>query len=332
LSVFHGGDLAGATQKFGSPASGWVDLSTGINPSPYPIPKLEMELWARLPDRHLLEELKSAAAFAYGVPDTELVIPVSGTQILLQILPRLFDRPYKVRIVGPTYKEHEHCWKQAGHDVVEVPDIFTAEKEGEIVIVVNPNNPTGDIYPPDYLLDLAQKQHEKGGLLIVDGAFMDCTPTKDISKYAGRDGLVILRSFGKFFGLAGLRLGFVLAGGQLGQRLKDGIGPWSVSGPALEIGRRALRDVEWIKSMRKSLVQSTQRLDTNLVDAGLNILGGTSLFRYCDHEDATGMFEHLARCGILVRAFEGQPNCLRFGLPGAEKEWEHLNKVLKTAW
>lgn len=329
MSVFHGGNLAGAAQKFGIPADGWLDLSTGINPTAYPIPELELDLWARLPDFDLLQNLKEAAVFGYGVPSTDLVIPVSGTQTLLQILPRLFTRPKKVRIVGPTYKEHEYCWKQAGHDVLEVPDIFEAENEGDIVIVVNPNNPTGDVYPPDHLLDLAASQHKKGGLLIVDGAFMDCAPTIDISRHAGTDGLVILRSFGKFFGLAGIRLGFVLAGGDLAERLKEGIGPWAVNGPALEIGRRALRDHLWIKSMRETLAQSARRLDDILEKAGIEVIGGTSLFRYCEHLEANFLFEHLGKNGILVRPFEDQPNNFRVGLPGDENQWARLISVLK---
>ena len=331
MSVFHGGNLAGAAQKFGIPADGWVDLSTGINPTAYPIPELEMGLWSRLPDFDLLQDLKEAAVYGYGVPSADLVIPVSGTQTLLQILPRLFVGVRKVRIVGPTYKEHEYCWKQAGHDVLEVPDIFEAESDGDIIIVVNPNNPTGDVYPPDYLLDLAASQHKKGGLLIVDGAFMDCAPTIDISRHAGTDGLVILRSFGKFFGLAGIRLGFVLAGGDLAERLKEGIGPWAVNGPALEIGRRALRDHLWIKSMRGTLAQSARRLDEILENAGIDVIGGTSLFRYCEHPETNHLFEHLGRNGILVRPFEDQPGHFRVGLPGDEKHWARLISILQTS-
>lgn len=329
MSVFHGGNLAGAAQKFGQPAQGWIDLSTGINPTAYPIPDLEMDLWTRLPDQNRVQLLKEAAAFCYAVPHRELVIPVSGTQTLLQILPRLFDGSKVVRIVGPTYKEHEHCWRQAGHDVLEVNDILTAEQDGDIVIVVNPNNPTGDIHQPDYLRKLAQRLHDKGGLLIVDQAFMDCMPELDISRHAGQEGLVILRSFGKFFGLAGLRLGFVLAGGDLGERLRDGMGPWCVNGPALEIGRQALCDDIWITDMRKTLVKSAQRLDQILEKNGVEVLGGTSLFRYCRHQDVKALFEHLGENGILVRTFEDQPDRLRIGLPGAENHWHRLDDVLR---
>ncbi|SCA55228.1 Threonine-phosphate decarboxylase [Candidatus Terasakiella magnetica] len=329
MAVFHGGNLAAAAQRFSVPQEKWVDLSTGINPHPYPIPPLEQDHWGRLPDQKLLQDLKEAAAFYYGVDDPEKVIPVSGTQTLLQILPHLFEKPKKVRIIGPTYKEHAYCWSLAGHDVMEVEDVYDAADEADILIIVNPNNPTGDVYEPDFLLELAAKQHAKGGYLIVDGAFLDCRPSLDISSHAGTDGLIILRSFGKFFGLAGIRLGFVLAGGKLADRLRDGIGPWAVNGPAMEIGKRAFRDVAWIKQTRADLIKATQRLDEILGSASIDVVGGTSLFRYCHHPKAPHIFEGLGKQGVLVRPFEDRAQYLRIGLPGPEKHWAILQESLK---
>ncbi|WP_135077577.1 threonine-phosphate decarboxylase CobD [Terasakiella sp. SH-1] len=328
MAVFHGGNLAAATQQFGVPIEEWVDLSTGINPHPYPIPDLEKDLWGRLPDQHLLQDLKEAAASYYGVDCANKVIPVSGTQTLLQILPHLFEKTKKVRIVGPTYKEHAYCWGLAGHDVKEVPLLSQAEAEGDIVIVVNPNNPTGEIYMPEDLLALAARQHAKGGSLIVDGAFMDCMPDIDLSQHVGCEGLMVLRSFGKFFGLAGIRLGFVLAAGSISQRLKDGIGPWAVNGPAMEIGRCAFRDDVWIEQTRVDLEDAQKRLDMLLQAGGLEVVGGTSLFRYCFHPNAGQVFEQLGKAGILTRPFADQPQHLRIGLPASEQGWSRLKKTL----
>lgn len=330
MAVFHGGNLAGAAQAFGVPSQGWLDLSTGINPAPYPIPDIEKGLWTRLPDQEVLDDLKVAAAQYYGVDDPANVIPVSGTQTLLQIFPHLFEKPKAVRIVGPTYKEHEFCWRLAGHDVREVEDVFDAMSDGEIVIVVNPNNPTGDVHAPDTLVKMADELHQKGGLLIVDAAFSDCTPTLDLSGHVGQPGLVVLRSFGKFFGLAGIRLGFVLASGGLAERLKEGIGPWAVNGPAMEIARHAFRDIHWIKHTRETLARCAFRLDDILSKGGLQVVGGTSLFRYCFHENATGVYEVLAKNGVLVRPFPERPQYLRVGLPGEEKEWQRLNDLMEV--
>lgn len=330
MSVFHGGNLAGATAKFGQPKDGWLDLSTGINPNPYPLPTLNKAVWGRLPDHDLVCALKKAAAHYYGVEDVDCVIPVSGTQTLLQILPHLFAKPSKVRILEPTYKEHAHCWALAGHDVAGVTSLKEAEAQADVIIVVNPNNPTGVVYDAAALAALAERMHAKGGLLIVDGAFSDCTAQADISAHAGLPGLMILRSFGKFFGLAGIRLGFVLAKGQLAERLKEGIGPWAVNGPALEIGRQAFLDDKWIGQTQSHLIEQAQRLDELLRAAGLVIEGGTSLFRFCRSENAQEIYQALGRKGILVRPFTDLPHHLRVGLPAGEDEWNRLEKTLKT--
>ncbi len=330
MAVFHGGNLAAATQEFGYPDDGWLDLSTGINPNGYPIPQMETDLWGRLPDQDLLQALKESAAFYYGVSNANSVIPVSGTQTLLQILPHLFEKPKKVCIVEPTYKEHEFCWALAGHHVQSVPHINDAGDDCDVLIVVNPNNPTGDVLAPDTLLEIAHRQYKKGGLLIVDGAFLDCTPSLDLSHHVGEtEGLIVLRSFGKFFGLAGIRLGFVLAQGKLAERLKDGIGPWAVNGPALEIGRKAMRDVKWIQRTRQELAKSAQRLDQLLEGAGLEVAGGTSLFRFCHHQEAATVYRKLAQNGVLVRPFANLPDKLRFGLPGNESQWQKIQLILE---
>ncbi|WP_417782303.1 threonine-phosphate decarboxylase CobD [Terasakiella pusilla] len=330
MSVFHGGNLAGATEKFGQPKDGWLDLSTGINPNPYPVPTLSNDIWGRLPDHDLVVALKKAAAHYYGVADESCVIPVSGTQTLLQILPHVFVKPSKVRILEPTYKEHAHCWTLAGHDVAGVKTLEEAEAQADIIIVVNPNNPTGAIYDGAALAALAARMFAKGGLLIVDGAFSDCTQQADISAHAGKPGLLILRSFGKFFGLAGIRLGFVLAQGPLADRLKEGIGPWAVNGPALEIGRQAFLDDKWIGQTQSHLLEQAQRLDGVLSSAGLHVEGGTSLFRFCRSMQAQEIYQALGRHGILVRPFADLPDHLRVGLPGNESEWIRLENSLKT--
>ncbi|NVK17921.1 MAG: threonine-phosphate decarboxylase [Methylocystaceae bacterium] len=329
MSVYHGGNLAGAAAEFGIPRDKWIDLSTGINPNPYPVVNISDDLWARLPDQNRLVKLKEAAATYYQVQNPELVIPVSGTQTLLQILPHLFEKPKQVRILEPTYKEHAHCWALAGHNVKGVVDLEAAEKEADIIIVVNPNNPTGQTYQPNNLIALAKRQHKKGGLLIVDGAFVDCMADADISSHAGMDGLLILRSFGKFFGLAGIRLGFVLAGGALAERLKEGVGPWAVNGPALEIARQAFLDQQWIDETKIQLHNQAKRLDQLLTQNGYTVRGGTSLFRFVQCQNGQDLYHKLGQQGILIRPFADIADCVRMGLPKDESEWQKLKKIFK---
>ncbi|MCW9001302.1 MAG: aminotransferase class I/II-fold pyridoxal phosphate-dependent enzyme, partial [Rhodospirillales bacterium] len=197
-----------------------------------------------------------------------------------------------------------------------------------VVVCVNPNNPDGRLFPTEDLLSLAADLARKGGVLIVDCAFADVMPDADITRHAGVPGLVILRSFGKFFGLAGLRLGFALAEEGFAARLNAAIGPWPVSGPAIIIAERAMRDTAWMNGARKALTRAATRLDGVLADAGLAVIGGTPLFRLIEHDDAKGAFERLGRQGILVRAFEARPSWLRMGLPGDETSFERLTAAL----
>jgi cobalamin biosynthetic protein CobC len=319
--VFHGGNLEAAAVRFGTPPNGWLDLSTGINPVAYPIDNLREECWKRLPSSN--KRLREAAALAYGAPNSELVIPTPGTQSLIKRLPELFSHRREVAIFSPTYAEHAHAWKTCGHEVREV---MAVEDVGEaaIAVIVNPNNPTGKIFSSAELLDLSQRLD----LLVVDEAFADVAPELSVASEVAERNIVVLKSFGKFFGLAGLRLGFAIANELISERLREKLGPWAVSGPAIEIGALALSDQQWIIATRARLAQERKRLDELLVSRGLKILGGTDLFRLAEHADANGIYEKLGNSGILVRPFAEHPTWLRFGLPGPETDWLRLKNAL----
>ena len=322
----HGGQLQAATAAFGVPAEGWLDLSTGINPISYPLPSLAPELWARLPDSALFQAARRAALAYYGAPATAGIVEGPGSQALIQCLPRLV-RPARVAVVGLTYAEHERCWRAAGHRVVEVAGI--EEVTGaSVVVLANPNNPDGRTFAPPQLAALAARLGAGGGLLVVDEAFADVMPESSLAALAGRPGLCLLRSFGKFFGLAGLRLGYALAEPGLAGALEAHLGPWRVSGPALEIGRQAMEDGAWAETTRAKLTTAAARLDRMLAGAGLTIIGGTALFRLADCADAEALHGALARLGILTRRFPRRPRWLRFGLPGDEAAWQRLKKAL----
>lgn len=321
----HGGDLAAAELRFGRPAEGWLDLSTGINPWSYPLPELDAAVWHRLPDAAAEQALRLAAAVHYGAPGAEHVVCAPGTSALIRWLPLLLPRG-EVTVVGPTYAEHATGWAAAGHRV-EVRHAGDIPSGSRYVVVVSPNNPDGRRPAADELCELAVSLAGRGGLVVVDEAFADAVPEVSLAGRVG-PGLVVLRSFGKFFGLAGLRLGFALCQPELAGSLRTAMGPWAVSGPAVAVGRAALADAGWIRAMRRRLTSEAAALDRILEGAGLGVLGGTPLFRLVSAPRAWSLYEFLGQRGILVRPFAGQPRWLRLGLPGGDSGAARLAAAL----
>ncbi|MGO4573236.1 threonine-phosphate decarboxylase CobD [Microvirga sp. 2TAF3] len=322
----HGGNLHDAKALFPEAPEPWLDLSTGINPTPYPFALPGPDAFRRLPSPQQVQEVECIAARAYGVDDASRVVAAPGSQALIGLLPRL--RPLgKVAVVGPTYSEHARSWTRQGHDVIPVPDIAGAlATQPDVIVLVNPNNPDGRIVAAPPLIAAAAELRSRDGWLVIDEAFADL---EDGVSVADRDipGIIVLRSLGKAYGLAGIRLGFAVTWPELGLRLREELGPWAISGPALDIGAAALADGAWLSSQKSRLRESSLWLDEILTKAGFSVVGGTKLFRLARHEWAHASFEHLARKGIWVRKFGFDPTILRFGIP-EEKEWSRLEAVL----
>jgi cobalamin biosynthesis protein CobC len=327
--LWHGGDLAAARELFPNAPEPFIDLSTGINPYAYPVPDLPPALFTRLPDAAASRRLAEVAAQAYGAPSADHVVCAPGTQILLPVIAGLVP-PARAAILGPTYAEHRRAAALADHAAIEVDTIDQLEA-AQLAVVVNPNNPDGRLLPKAVLVDLADALKRRGGLLVIDEAFADVVPPEfSLADAAAHVNVVVLRSFGKFFGLAGLRLGFALAAPDLAQRLQALLGPWAVSGPALHIGSIALADEMWKAATRTRLVAAARRLDAMLEGAGLAFAGGTSLYRLTRLPEAADLFTHLGHCGILVRRFGESPSWLRWGLPKDEPQWERLRTALES--
>jgi cobalamin biosynthesis protein CobC len=329
VPLVHGGDLGAARKLFPGAPEPFLDLSTGINPNPYPVAQLPPELFIPLPESASLAELTDLAAKAYGAPSAAHVAAAPGSQILVAQVAFLLARG-RAAVLAPTYAEHARVAELAGHNVIEVADVGQLDG-ARLAIVVNPNNPDGRIVAKDGLLALADRLRRRGGLLLVDEAFMDAAAEGvSLADHAEHDNIVVLRSFGKFYGLAGLRLSFALASPPIVTRLAAALGPWPVSGAALAIGRKALADTAWRETTRASLAEAALKLDVLLAQAGLQVIGGTSLFRLVGTAEAEALFRHLGQAGIVVRRFADQPTWLRFGLPGGEPEWQRLRSALAS--
>lgn len=326
----HGGDLTAAAAAYPDAPPPWIDLSTGVNPWPYPVPPLPPEVWGRLPAAADEAALRAAAAAFFGVADPALVLPAAGAQPLIQLLPRLLAAR-TAAVAGPTYAEHAAAWRAAGtatRDCWTPEAILSGAEAADVLVTVNPNNPDGRIWAPQTLLAVADAQARRGGWLAVDEAFADARPEISVSAHAGRPGLVVLRSFGKFFGLAGARLGFLLADPVLVAKARAFLGPWAVSGPALAVGRAAYADRAWIDATRRRLAAAAAELDQALSAAGFATAGGTDLFRLIVCPDGAALFRRLATAGIWTRPFADQPQRLRLGLPPDRAALERLRAAL----
>lgn len=318
----HGGNLDMACQRFGGRAEDWIDLSTGINRQPYPVGDLLPRHWSALPPRSEIEALHEAARRAYGTAAP--VLALAGAQAAIQLLPRL-AKPGRARILAPTYNEYAPNLGSAGWQVEEIGDL-DALAGADLAIVVNPNNPDGRQHDPAKLMALLSRVNR----LVVDESFADAAPQLSLAAEAGRQGLLVLRSFGKFYGLAGLRLGFVLGSEADVAALAAMAGPWPISGAAIEIGRRALLDRDWAEANRARLARACLLLDDLTKLIGWTLVGGTPLFRLYEVGDAIAVQEQLARAKIWSRIFGGKPGWLRLGLPGDETEWARVAAALSA--
>jgi cobalamin biosynthesis protein CobC len=323
--IRHGGNLDEARQLFPEAPEPWVDLSTGINPVPYPLPELPPSLLERLPSPSTHFDLESAAAEAYGAADAATVVAAPGTQVLISLLPFLRSHS-QVAVLAPTYAEHGQAWRKAGHEVADVSS-FEDATDSDVCVLVNPNNPDGRLIRRQMLLSLAESLHRRGGWLVIDEAFADFDAGETLIPLLPENA-IILRSFGKTYGLAGLRLGFAVAAKSTATKLRTALGPWAVSGPAIEVGRRALRDAEWRVAAERARSADAQRLDALLASVVDKAPRGTTLYRLIESRYGPELFSHLGRHGIWVRRFDYDPKLLRFGLPGPDWAWSRLNNAL----
>jgi cobalamin biosynthesis protein CobC len=321
----HGGRIDIAARLYPSAPRPWIDLSTGINPVAWPVPDIPLARYQRLPLADEMAQLTAAAAAAYGLPANAAVVPVPGSELAIRLLPRVIGAG-RVGILTPTYGSHAAAWQDSGaevHGLAALPDPGSCDLE--TLILVNPNNPDGRLIARAQLAGFARAWTAAGRRLIVDEAFADVRP--DVSLLALSElpvGVIVLRSLGKFFGLAGLRVGFVVAAEPDISTWRRLLGDWPVSGPACEIATLALRDTAWIAATRTRLAADRRRLDGVLGRAGLQPLGGTDLFGLFEAPDKIDLLDHFARRGILIRGYDVVPRQYRFGLPADEAVWQRL--------
>lgn len=308
----HGGGLDAAIARFGGTRADWIDLSTGINPRPYPLPPIPAEAWQALPDRAAMDALEAAARDFWMVPAGAAVLAAPGASALIARIPALAPKA-RVQIAERTYNEHAAAFDIAGWEVVR-------SGPAEARVVVHPNNPTGMLW--------SGEDPDPRTLTVIDESFCDIAlGNTHVRGKATETGTLILKSMGKFWGLAGLRLGFAIGDPALIDRLRDMLGPWPVSGPALFAGRAALEDMDWANRTRQRLHVDVARLDAMMQAKGAEVVGGTALFRLYDVGDAAAWQDRLAKSHVWTRVFPYEPRWMRLGLP-PEHGWDRLEAAL----
>jgi len=319
----HGGHLIDAATKYNIPVAQWLDLSTGINPNGWPIPDIPAQCWQRLPETS--DALIPTARDYY---QCQSILAVAGSQAAIQILPSLRG-PSRVGVLVPAYAEHGYSWKKAGHQLIELAadTIDNQIDQLDVLIIINPNNPTAQQFSQQQLLSWHKKLAKRHGWLIVDEAFIDTDPNHSLSRHTLK-GLIILRSIGKFFGLAGIRSGFVITDESLLTALNEKLGPWTISHPSRFITSQALQDRHWQQTARHNLKKQSQQLTVILTKHGLKPDGTTALFQWIKTPEAANIHHYLAQQGILTRLFN-QPSSLRFGLPKNAQQLILLDQALR---
>ncbi|SFE79512.1 L-threonine O-3-phosphate decarboxylase [Sulfitobacter brevis] len=307
----HGGGIDAAATAHGGTRADWLDLSTGINPVAYPLPAITADAWTALPDQAARDTLESAARKFWNIPAGAGILAVPGASSAIAQIPRLAPAA-RVYIPAPTYNEHAASFAAQGWEITQDP------AKAQASVLVNPNNPDGRQWQADATV---------GRLRVIDESFGEVTPDATLIAQAAEPGTVVLKSFGKFWGLAGVRLGFVIAEPALLDKLATMLGPWAVAGPALQIGAAALGDAAWADVTRSRLTDDAARLDEMMLAKGADLLGGTSLFRLYEVEDAVLWQARLAEHHIWTRVFPYNPRWLRLGLPAADG-WARLSAAL----
>ncbi len=324
--LLHGGALDLMRRRFPDAKGPWLDLSTGVSPFAYPDVAVSDAALRNLPTRAMMHDCRSAMAAAIGAPDESLLL-APGSELLIRLLPDMIT-PRSVAILSPSYGDHARVWRAAGADVIETPSPLEHAENVDAIVLCNPNNPDGSVFARRDLESVRAQMAARGGWLIVDEAYADLNPVVSLAPLGGENGLIVFRSFGKFYGLAGVRLGALIAPGPIRNLMTDRLGVWPVSGAALEIGARVYADKKWAEDTRVRLAAARARVDRILAKGGVNICGGTDLFRFVEAQDAYALWERLARSGVYVRRFDWSPRHLRIGLPPDGQAEERLRKAL----
>ena len=320
----HGGDIDNAIKKYGGNKDDWIDLSTGINPNHYPYKLINIRELQNLPYKNDIDNLNKLAKKYFQT--TACVRAVSGAQGGINILPFLLPNK-TVSILSPTYNEYQNVFSNSLKKIINVKNLSELKKS-QIAIICNPNNPDGKLYSNDNLLKISKSVE----YLIIDESFIDQYPRKSLShKLDDQTNILILRSFGKFFGLAGIRLGFLISNKEIDKKIQFLIGNWPISNVAINVASKALIDHVWIMNTISFLKEGSYFLDCLASEINWKVVGGTNLYRLYETPNAHDAQNKLANFKIWSRRFSYSKKWIRLGIP-RKKDFKKVSEIFKKLY
>ena len=339
----HGGNLQQASEIYGVSMDAWLDMSTGISPWSYPVDDLPSNVWRDLPPSN--DELIATAKKYYQIDEQNVVVS-PGSQLSIRLLPQLFAKS-KVALPVLGYQEHALSWKLAGHQLCfyqNVEELIQLIEDGKVdhAVVINPNNPSCEKTTKEKLSYISNSIK---GVLLVDEAFMDfyqTAPSQIPESSFGSaislnaENVIVVRSIGKFFGLAGLRLGFVIGLHPVLQKLQTLFQPWAINHASMLISRQALADTQWQEQQRLKIKAGAKQLEPLLFSLCQDFqelrIENTALFCsvFAQSIDVQKLHKQLAMLGVWTRMSnpDDKQAWLRFGLVGDMESFKQRIKKL----
>jgi threonine-phosphate decarboxylase len=349
----HGGNIYAASRDLRCQPASMLDFSASINPlgmapGAVQVVQASLELATHYPDPDCYE-LKQALGRFHGI-DPECVCIGNGSTELIFLLPKTLALR-RALIPGPTFSEYAAAMRAVGGEVsmllappeeefrIRLSQVAAAlQRSLDCVWLCNPNNPTGQLWTKAQVLELWKKARRVGASLIVDEAFIDyCEADSVVSEATSRAGLLVLRSFTKFYGMPGLRVGYLVAEPTVIRRIEAMRLPWSVNNLAQVAAIASLNETSYAVRSRQLIIEERPRLAAALAGQGWVPCPSSANFllvRLPSFLKSAAVAAATRRQGVLIRdceSFEGMgQQWIRVAVRTAA-EHERLVQALKNA-
>lgn len=284
----------------------------------------------RYPDPNSFE-LRSSLAQFLGV-DRKNVFAGNGSDEIIDLLIRLFVNPNEeIVILEPTYGMYKVAANIAGASVKTyllnsefqidlktlLPQLTTNTK---IVFCCSPNNPTGNLLR---YTDIEQLCKSFNGIVVVDEAYIEFASSPSwINKVSNLENLVILRTFSKAWGLAGIRVGYAVANETLIQYLDKIKPPYNLNHISSRLALKALAQEDKMLAFRKAILEEREKLAKKLQSMQFAVFPSEANFLLVKYRGASEIAKKLAQRGIIIRDFAGKPmlaDCVRISVATPEQ-------------